>query len=57
MAYAMKGNFRKSAYYLEKGYKINPNDENILNNLIATLANLGEKERVQKLIGERPVKH
>ena len=57
VAYAMKGNFRKSAYYLEKGYKINPNDENILNNLIATLANLGEKERVQKLIGERPVKH
>jgi tetratricopeptide (TPR) repeat protein len=53
VAYAMKGDFRKSAYYLEKGYRINPNDNNIANNLIVTLTNLGEKERVQQLISRQ----
>ena len=53
----MKGDFRKSDYFLEKGYKINPNDNNIVNNLIVTLTNLREKERVQKLIGEQQSRH
>ncbi len=56
VVYAMMGDFRKSAVYLEKGYKINPADEGIVNNLIITLTNLGEKERVKRLINERTVK-
>ncbi len=57
IVFAMKGDFRKSAYFLEKGYKINPNDPNIVNNLIATLQNLGDKDRAQKLISIRQGRH
>ena len=57
IVFAMNGDFRKSAYYLEKGYKINPNDPNIVNNLIATLQNLGDKDRAQKLISIRQGRH
>lgn len=56
VVYAMKADFRKSLYFLEKGYKINPNDKNIVNNLIVTLTNLGERERVQKLIDGNPAR-
>jgi tetratricopeptide (TPR) repeat protein len=57
IVYAMKGDYKKSALYLEKGYKIDPNDPNIVNNLIVTLSNLGDKERVKSLTGSRPDKH
>ena len=53
VVYALKGDFRKSLCFLDKAYKINPGDVNIVNNLIATLTNLGDKDRAQKLIGER----
>jgi len=49
VVYAMKGELKKSLFYLEKGYRINPADKNIVNNMIVTLTNLGDHERVREL--------
>ncbi|MDP1623764.1 MAG: tetratricopeptide repeat protein [Bacteroidales bacterium] len=49
VAYAMKGNFRQSAFYLEKALKINPADVKIRQNLSASYYNMGNMARVKEL--------
>jgi protein O-mannosyl-transferase len=53
VAFAMKGNFVKSAFYLEKALKINPNDGKIRQNLAASYFNLGNLLKAKEISGNR----
>lgn len=53
VAFAMKGNFAQSAFYLEKALKINPNDLKIRQNLAASYFNLGNLSRAKELSGRK----
>ncbi len=51
VAFAMKGNFAQSAFYLEKALRIQPGDERIRRNLAASYFNLGNLKRAKELSG------
>ncbi|MCX6304737.1 MAG: hypothetical protein NT040_07205 [Bacteroidetes bacterium] len=49
VAFAMKGDFPMSAFYLEKALKIVPNDMKIRQNLAASYYNMGNVEKAKEL--------
>jgi protein O-mannosyl-transferase len=51
VAFAMKGNFTQSAFYLEKALKINPGDMKIRQNLATSYFNLGNMKRAREISG------
>jgi protein O-mannosyl-transferase len=51
VAFAMKRDFRQSAFYLEKAYRLNPNDQKIKQNLAASYFNMGDIRRANELAG------
>jgi len=53
VAFAMKGNFAQSAFYLEKALKLRPNDMKIRQNLAASYFNLGNMVRVKEISAMR----
>ncbi|MCX6268228.1 MAG: tetratricopeptide repeat protein [Bacteroidetes bacterium] len=53
VAYAMKGNFSKAAFYLEKALRIAPADVRIRQNLAASYFNLGNLVRAKELSGKQ----
>jgi tetratricopeptide (TPR) repeat protein len=53
VAFAMKGNFVQSAFYLEKALRINPSDVKIRQNLVASYYNLGNTKRISELTQAR----
>jgi tetratricopeptide (TPR) repeat protein len=53
VAFAMKGNFAQSAFYLEKALRINPNDMKIRQNLAASYFNLGNLAKAKQISGSR----
>jgi tetratricopeptide (TPR) repeat protein len=53
VAFAMKGNFVQSAFYLEKALRINPGDMKIRQNLAASYYNIGNLARAKELSESR----
>ena len=53
VAFAMKGNFSQSAFYLEKALRIDPNNFKIRQNLAASYFNLGNLSRAKEISGKR----
>ncbi|MFZ4520749.1 MAG: tetratricopeptide repeat protein [Bacteroidales bacterium] len=50
VAFAMKGDFSRSAFYLEKALKIQPGDPKVRQNLAASYFHLGNKTRAQEVL-------
>ena len=53
VAFAMKGNFSQSAFYLEKALRIKPNDLKIRQNLATSYFNMGNIKRAKELTDGR----
>jgi tetratricopeptide (TPR) repeat protein len=53
VAFAMKGNFSQSAFYLEKALRIKPNDMKIRQNLAASYFNMGNLKRAKEITDVR----
>jgi len=53
VAFAMKGDFRQSAFYLEKALRLNPGDTRIRQNLAASYHRMGDAGRAEEVLGKR----